>query len=78
MIMPQGNFTLEASEVFVSDGAKCDAANIQELFDKGCIAWRSLIQFICVFRYYIMAGRSITYLPYAEENQFNPALPEKL
>jgi LL-diaminopimelate aminotransferase len=75
-------------EVFVSDGSKCDVANIQEIFDLG-----SRIA-ICdpVYPVYldtnVMAGRTgelqsdghfagITYLLASAENGFAPALPEK-
>ncbi len=75
-------------EVFVSDGSKCDVANIQEIFDLG-----SRVA-ICdpVYPVYldtnVMAGRTgelqgdghfagVTYLLASAENGFAPALPEK-
>lgn len=67
---------LKRSEIFVSDGSKCDVANIQELFAASCTAA------ICdpVYPVYrdsnIMAGRKIVLLPCTSENDFSPALPE--
>lgn len=63
-------------EIFVSDGAKCDVANLQEIF--------SLDAKVCipdpVYPVYrdsnIMAGREITFVPCLEENAFMPSLPE--
>src|SRR3989338_1311564 len=64
--------TLKPTEVFVSDGSKCDTGNIQEIFGLNNI----------------MAGRTgsmqksghyqkIVYLPATAENNFSPALPSK-
>ena len=79
---------VEPDEVFVSDGAKCDSANIQEIFSADArIA-------VCdpVYPVYVdsnvMAGRTgtydaqtglwsnVTYMPCTRENDFAPALPE--
>lgn len=68
---------ISADEIFISDGAKCDAANIQELLDV------SAKVAICdpVYPVYvdsnIMAGRgkNICYMPCREENNFLPELP---
>ena len=78
---------VSADEIFVSDGAKCDSGNIQELFDvDNRIA-------VCdpVYPVYVdsnvMAGRTgtydpatevwsdVTYMPCNTENDFVPALP---
>ncbi len=78
-----------ADEIFVSDGAKCDCSNIQEIFGlKNRIA-------VCdpVYPVYVdsnvMAGRTgtydpetevwsdIIYMPCTRENGFVPALPEE-
>ncbi len=78
---------LKPSEVFVSDGSKCDCANILDIFALGNRVA------ICdpVYPVYndtnVMAGRTgeadergyyagITYLPCVEENGFIPALPD--
>ncbi|MFO7964612.1 MAG: LL-diaminopimelate aminotransferase [Desulfobacterales bacterium] len=77
---------ISAEEIFISDGAKCDTGNFQELFD-------TCIQIAIpdpVYPVYldtnVMAGRTgifqdgryggITYLPCARENGFVPDLPE--
>ena len=80
---------ISADEIFVSDGAKCDSSNIQELFSADCkIA-------VCdpVYPVYVdsnvMAGRTgtydattglwsdVIYMPRKEENGFAPELPEE-
>ncbi len=81
---------IEADEVFVSDGAKCDCGNIQEIFDTGSTVA------VCdpVYPVYvdsnIMAGRGgeflkeedrysdIIYMPCTAENDFSPELPDKV
>lgn len=78
---------IAADEIFISDGAKCDSGNIQEIFDKSCkIA-------VCdpVYPVYVdtnvMAGRTgtydpktetwsnVIYMPCTSENNFAPELP---
>lgn len=68
---------LETDEVFISDGAKPDTANIESIFDKrGVVA-------ICdpVYPVYqdsnIIAGRKIVYLACTEKNGFFPSLPKE-
>lgn len=78
---------LQSSEVFISDGSKCDTANILDIFDLGNRVA------ICdpVYPVYndtnVMVGRSgeadsrgyyegITYLPCTAGNNFTPALPQ--
>lgn len=80
---------ITADEIFVSDGAKCDCSNIQELFSLDNVVA------VCdpVYPVYVdsnvMAGRTgtydketgmwsdVVYMPCTEENNFCPALPEK-
>lgn len=80
---------IEADEIFVSDGAKCDCGNIQEIF-----AADSKIA-VCdpVYPVYVdsnvMAGRTgqydeeagtwsnVIYMPCTAENQFVPELPKE-
>ena len=80
---------ISPDEIFVSDGSKCDSANIQEIFSPECIVA------VCdpVYPVYVdsnvMAGRSgaldtvsgrwerIIYLPCTEENGFVPEIPEE-
>ena len=81
--------SIQADEIFISDGAKCDCGNIQELFDETArIA-------VCdpVYPVYVdsnvMAGRTgeydeaagkwsnVIYLPCTAENHFVPQLPDE-
>ncbi|HSX18898.1 MAG TPA: LL-diaminopimelate aminotransferase [Candidatus Saccharimonadales bacterium] len=68
---------LEPGEIFVSDGAKPDTANIESIFDK-----REVIA-ICdpVYPVYrdsnIIAGRKIVYLACTDKNEFFPELPKE-
>ncbi len=80
---------IEADEIFVSDGAKCDSGNIQEIF-----AQDNRIA-VCdpVYPVYVdtnvMAGRTgeynsaaekfenVIYMPCTEENNFVPELPQE-
>jgi LL-diaminopimelate aminotransferase len=79
---------VKPSEIFVSDGSKCDVANILDVFDLGNTVA------ICdpVYPVYndtnVMVGRTgeadekgyyrgIVYLPCTEENGFLPALPRE-
>ncbi len=80
---------IAADEIFVSDGAKCDCGNIQEIFSSDCrIA-------VCdpVYPVYVdsnvMAGRAgewdaaagmftnVVYMPCTAENNFIPELPKE-
>ena len=67
---------IAADEVFVSDGAKCDVGNIQEIFDTTAkVAIPDPVY--PVYRdTNIMAGRSLTFLPCTRESGFSPALPK--
>ncbi len=81
--------TIAIDEIFISDGAKSDSANIQEIFDADCrIA-------VCdpVYPVYVdsnvMAGRTgdylpeqgrwtkVIYMPCTRENHFAPELPKE-
>ena len=76
---------IEAGEVFVSDGAKCDTANIQEIFGRKIkIAVPDPVYPVYVDTN-VMAGRTgrfrggryggLTYLPCTAENGYVPDLP---
>ena len=79
---------IEKDEVFVSDGAKSDCGNIQEIFSaKSTIAITDPVYPVYLDTN-VMAGRTgemqsdghfagVTYLPCNAENNFAPALPEK-
>ncbi|MDD4102643.1 MAG: LL-diaminopimelate aminotransferase [Kiritimatiellae bacterium] len=77
---------IDADEIFVSDGSKCDTANIQELFaDKLTIAIPDPVYPVYVDTN-VMAGRAgrhvqgrykgLVYLDSTEANGFVPDLPE--
>lgn len=79
---------LDTDEVFISDGAKCDTGNIQEIFGiDNKIAVTDPVYPVYIDTN-VMAGRTgeikddgmfegIVYLPCTEENNFVPALPEE-
>jgi LL-diaminopimelate aminotransferase len=79
---------VDASEIFVSDGSKCDSGNIQELFAADAhIAVPDPVYPVYVDTN-VMAGRTgaadqtgryegLTYLPGTEANGFCPAPPEQ-
>ena len=79
---------IDPSEIYASDGSKCDSANIQEIFATDA----TLAVTDPVYPVYVdtnvMAGRTgkadadgryagIHYLPCTEENSFLPALPDR-
>lgn len=77
---------LKPSEVFVSDGSKCDTGNIQEIFGlDNAVAVTDPVYPVYVDTN-VMAGRTgpigpdgrygqLIYLPATRENNFSPALP---
>ena len=79
---------IEADEVFVSDGSKCDSGNILDIFGKGIrIAITDPVYPVYVDTN-VMAGNTgegdesgryagLVYLPCTAENNFEPALPEE-
>ena len=79
---------LEEDEIFISDGAKCDTANIQEIFDvNNKIAVTDPVYTVYVDTN-VMAGRTgfiqddgkyegLVYLPCNAENGFVPELPSE-
>ncbi len=79
---------LKTSEVFISDGSKCDSANILDIFDLG----NKVAIGDPVYPVYndtnVMVGRSgqandkgyyegLVYMPCTEENGFTPAFPSE-
>lgn len=73
------NVEIEESEIFISDGAKSDTANIQEIFaNDNKIGITNPVYPVYVDSN-IMAGRkeNIEYIPMTEENDFEPQLPEQ-
>ncbi|MDR2051416.1 MAG: LL-diaminopimelate aminotransferase [Deltaproteobacteria bacterium] len=81
------NLGITPEEIFVSDGAKCDLGNFQELFDLSCkVAVTDPVYPVYVDSN-VMAGRGgewkdgrfsgIIYLPCNAENNFVPDLPRE-
>lgn len=73
------NLNIEADEIFVSDGAKCDCGNIVDIIgNNNKIAITDPVYPVYVDTN-IMAGRkeNIVYLPALEENNFVPSLPKQ-
>lgn len=80
---------LKNTEVFISDGAKCDTGNFQELFAKDNIIAVTDPVYPVYVDSNVMAGRSgemsddgqhyenIVYLPATAENNFVPELPKE-
>jgi LL-diaminopimelate aminotransferase len=83
---PRG-IELDNGEVFISDGAKCDTGNIQEIFGLNNIVAVTDPVYPVYIESNIMAGRGgpmgadgkydgLVYLPCTEENDFVPELPK--
>lgn len=80
---------LSADEVFVSDGAKCDVGNIQEIFSRDCVVAVMDPVYPVYVDTNVMAGRSgrfnagqkryenIVYIECSEKSGFIPQLPER-
>lgn len=78
---------IEADEIFISDGAKSDCANFQEIFDTNCTVALTDPVYPVYVDSNVMAGRSgemkdgryenFVYLPCTAENNFEPALPNE-
>jgi LL-diaminopimelate aminotransferase len=66
---------VEPDEVFVSDGAKCDTANIQEIFDAESVMGVTDPVYPVYLDTSLMGGRSVVYLPATADNDFSPAPP---
>ncbi|MDL2291128.1 LL-diaminopimelate aminotransferase [Desulfovibrio sp. OttesenSCG-928-F20] len=77
-----------ADDIFVSDGAKCDIGNFQELFDESCVVAISDPVYPVYADSNVMAGRGqamgadgrfagLVYLPCTADNNFVPQLPKE-
>ncbi|HEY3283737.1 MAG TPA: LL-diaminopimelate aminotransferase [Armatimonadota bacterium] len=77
---------LSLDEIVISDGAKSDTANIQELFSQDCVVALTDPVYPVYVDSNVMAGRSgvmgdngryqrMVYLPCTAENGFSPSLP---
>ncbi len=85
--LPRG-VVLDEDEVFVSDGAKSDTANIQEIFGTGNIIALTDPVYPVYLDSNVMAGRAgnydsaagrfdrVVYMPCTSENSFAPELPK--
>src|SRR5262249_56652637 len=80
--------SVQPDEVFVSDGGKSDAANLQELFAADAVVALMDPAYPVYADANVMAGRSgpadatgryagFVYLPCTAENDFQPALPDR-
>jgi LL-diaminopimelate aminotransferase len=78
--------TVAPDEIFISDGAKTDTANIQEIFAPECVVALTDPVYPVYVDSNVMAGRAgradaagrydrLVYLPCTAENGFSPALP---
>ncbi len=81
--------SLDADEIFISDGAKSDTANIQEIFGLENIIALTDPVYPVYLDSNVMAGRAgtydsnlgrfnrVVYMPCTAENNFEPSLPEQ-
>jgi len=80
--------SLDIDEIFVSDGAKCDIGNMQEVFGLDVVVAVTDPVYPVYVDTNVMAGRTgaagengqyqkIVYMPCTAENNFVPALPEQ-
>ena len=85
--LPRG-IELSNDEVFISDGAKCDTGNIQEIFDLNNVVAVTDPVYPVYVETNVMAGRTgpmgsdgkyekLVYLPCTAENDFVPELPQE-
>ena len=68
---------IDADEVFVSDGAKSDTGNFQELLAEDCVVAVTDPVYPVYVDSNIMAGRHIVKLPCTAENGFVPEFPQE-
>ena len=81
--------SIEKDEVFISDGAKCDTGNIQELFSADNVIAITDPVYPVYLDTNVMAGRTgsfnkntgkfekVVYMPATAENNFEPELPKE-
>lgn len=73
----QKKIFLEDDEVFISDGAKTDAANISSIFDQKSIVAISDPVYPVYLDSNIIGGKNIVYLSADEKNNFFPMPPKQ-
>lgn len=82
------NIDISHDEIFISDGSKCDVANIQEIFDINSTIAIADPVYPVYLDSNVMAGRSgalnnngyfekIIYMPSTKENNFKPSFPSR-
>src|SRR3989344_4958829 len=69
--------TLDPTEIFISDGAKPDSANIQSIFGTDSIIAVQDPVYPVYQDSAIIAGHKIVYMPCTEENGFIPSPPNE-
>ena len=69
--------SIDADEIFVSDGAKSDTGNFQELLSTDSVVAVTDPVYPVYVDSNLMAGRSIVKLPCTAENGFVPELPRQ-
>lgn len=71
------NEGIESDEIFVSDGSKCDSANLQELFHPHAIVGVTDPTYPVYVDANVMAGRKILYFPCSEKDNFVSSPPKE-
>ena len=81
------NANIDSSEIFVSDGAKSDSANIQGIFSSDCVVAVQDPAYPVYVDSNVIAGRTgladengyegLVYMPCREDNSFFPDLPKE-
>lgn len=64
-------------EIFISDGAKPDTANIQTIFGKNTIVAISDPVYPVYLDSNIISGRNVSYMSCTDKNSFVPGIPDK-
>lgn len=67
---------IKPEEVFVSDGAKCDVGNVQEIFSQKCRVAIADPVYPVYLDTNIMAGREIKKIVCTAQNNFVPSVPD--
>jgi LL-diaminopimelate aminotransferase len=67
--------TIGVDDIFVSDGAKCDVANIQEIFSPTAVVATQSPVYPVYLDTNIMAGRTVYFMECTPENDFSPPPP---
>jgi LL-diaminopimelate aminotransferase len=71
------NIKLSVEEIFISDGAKPDAANITSIFDSSSVVAIADPVYPVYLDSNIIAGKKIIFLEASEENNFMPNIPSE-